>query len=103
MDAFAEWRRRDPSFAMCVDKTAAQGAIKRLKKIEQHGEENFAALSWMLERRFPQEFSRPEVQLHLAVQNNIAMNKNTGDFETIIVSDLVSQNPSKVRVGPRAN
>ena len=51
---------------------AAQGALRRLKKIEQHGEENFAALAWLLERRYPQEFSRPEVQFNLAIQNNTA-------------------------------
>jgi hypothetical protein len=54
-----DWKRRDREFARQVERVAAQGALKRLKKIEQHGEENFAALSWMLERRYPQEFSRP--------------------------------------------
>ena len=71
-DTFGDWRRRDPAFAREVDQVAAQGALRRLKKIEQHGEENFAALAWLLERRYPQEFSRPEVQLNLAIQNNTA-------------------------------
>ncbi len=41
-DSFADWRRADPQLAQQVDQAAAQGALKRLKKIEQHGEENFA-------------------------------------------------------------
>jgi hypothetical protein len=90
-DTFIDWRRKDRAFAAKVEEVAAQGALKRLKRIEQHGEENFAALSWMLERRFPQEFSRPEVQLNLAVQNNVGVNArtiNASDFQTVVVSDL---------------
>jgi hypothetical protein len=49
---------------------------------------DWKAIAWQLERKYPSDFGRPEVQLNLAVQNNIAMNGNTGAFETIIVSDL---------------
>lgn len=86
-DSFADWRRGNPDFARQVEQAAAQGALKRLKKIERHGEENFAALSWMLERQFPAHFSRPEVQLN--IQNNLAVSQNgSSDFESIVLSDL---------------
>ena len=84
-DTFQDWRRRDPGFALQVDQAAARGALKRLKKIEEHGEDNFAALSWMLERRYPNEFSKPEVQLNVGIQNNMNTGKN---FEIVVVEDL---------------
>jgi hypothetical protein len=62
--------------------------LKRLKKIEAHGKENFSALAWMLERRYPQEFSRPEVQLNVNTQLNTAAILNGVDFQTVVVSDL---------------
>jgi hypothetical protein len=34
-----------------------------LSKIERQASNNFAAAAWILERRFPELFSRPEVQL----------------------------------------
>jgi hypothetical protein len=36
--------------------------------------ENFSAAAWILERRFPADFSRPEVQLNLIQQNNVTEN-----------------------------
>ena len=49
---------------------------------------DWKALAWQLERKYPSNFGRPEVQLNLAVQNNIAMNGNDGHIEAIVVSDL---------------
>jgi hypothetical protein len=79
IDTFMDWKRRDPEFARQVERVAAQGALKRLKKIEQHGEENFAALSWMLECRYPQEFSRPEVQL------SVNQSVSTGPQNVVVI------------------
>ncbi len=70
-----------------VEQVAARGALKRLKKIEQHGEDNFAALSWMLERRYPEMFSKPEVQLNVGIQNNVNGNDKK-NFEIVVVEDL---------------
>ncbi len=84
-DTFQSWRRDDAAFALQVEQVAARGSIKRLKKIEQHGEEAFAALCWMLERRHPEMFSKPEVQLNVGIQNNMNTGKN---LEVIVVEDL---------------
>jgi hypothetical protein len=35
---------------------------------------NFSACAWILERRFPELFSRPKVQLNLIQQNNATVN-----------------------------
>ena len=86
VDTFHGWRRDDPNFALQVEQVVARGALKRLKKIEQHGEDNFTALSWMLERRYPEMFSKPEVQLN-GIQNNVNGNDKK-NFEIVVVEDL---------------
>jgi hypothetical protein len=73
-DAFTEWRRRDRVFADRVNKAAGQTALRLLKKIEKNADENFSAAAWLLERRFPESFSRPEIQLGVAMQINQTTN-----------------------------
>jgi hypothetical protein len=75
-DTFMGWRQTDPGFAVKVEQTAAKAALRLLGKIEAQATNNFAACSWILERRFPELFSRPEVQLNLqtnVVQNNLTI------------------------------
>jgi hypothetical protein len=62
-DTFTEWRRKDPVFAAQVARAAGKTALRLLKKIEANADENFSAAAWILERRFPESFSRPEIQL----------------------------------------
>ena len=88
IDTFFNWRREDPSFNAKVEEVAAKGAIAKLKKITEHGEEGFAPLAWMLERRYPNEFGRPEVQLGIAIQNNVNTGANGKNFEIVVVEDL---------------
>ena len=89
-DTFCDWRRRDPAFALQVDQAAARGAVKRLKKIEAQGEEgNWSALAWMIERRYPAEFSKPEIQIGIQTNlNAVASGANGHSLESIVVSDL---------------
>jgi hypothetical protein len=91
-DTFCDWRRRDPAFALQVDQAAARGAVKRLKKIEAQGDDGaWAALAWMVERRYPADFAKPEVALNIGIQNNlnaVANGANGPSLETIVVSDL---------------
>ena len=60
-DSFMTWKREDPEFAAKVEQVASRAALRLLGKIEKHSDENFAASAWILERRFPQDSSRPEV------------------------------------------
>jgi hypothetical protein len=76
VDAFINWRREDPRFAAKVEELAAKGTISRLKRIDKHGDETFAALAWLL-----------EVQLGLAIQNNMC-SANGKNFEIVVVEDL---------------
>ena len=85
-DTFVEWRKSDPEFARKVDEATGRMVVKHLKRIREHGEENFAPLAWTLERRFPEHFAkRPEVAV--AVQQNVGMN-GENNFQTVVLSDL---------------
>jgi hypothetical protein len=72
-DAFAHWRRKDPAFQRRVDEADGKMALRLLGKIEKHSDETFAAAAWMLERKFPESFSRPEIQL-MAAHNHTVVN-----------------------------
>ena len=69
-DTFLVWRKEDPAFGQQVDKAAAKAAARLLAKIERQARNNFVAAAWILERRFPELFSRPEVQLNLSNTTN---------------------------------
>jgi hypothetical protein len=62
-ETFYDWRRDDPAFAARVEQAAAKGSLGRLKKIEEHGQNDWHAFGWMLERRHPEFFARAETQL----------------------------------------
>jgi hypothetical protein len=69
VDTFHGWRQTDPEFETQVEQTAAKAALRLLGKIEEQATNNFSACAWILERRFPELFSRPEIQLNLGAQN----------------------------------
>ena len=89
-ESFKLWRRTDPRFAQAVDLAEAKSIEANFKYIKDARSENWPAAAWLLERRHPELFSRPEVQLNLAVQNNIAQrgNGNGPSFQQVVVSDL---------------
>jgi hypothetical protein len=74
-DTFMHWKNSDAAFAAKVEQTAAKAALRLLGKIEEQATNNFSACAWILERRFPELFSRPEVQLNL--QTNFTQNNLT--------------------------
>ena len=69
-DTFANWRRKDADFAKRVEVASGKTELRLLKKIDKNADENFSAAAWLLERRFPENFSRPEIQLGVAMQFN---------------------------------
>jgi len=73
-DSFMTWKREDLEFAARVEEASAKAALRLLSKIEKQADVNFASAAWLLERRWPELFSRPEVQLNLIQQNNLTEN-----------------------------
>src|SRR6516162_8478775 len=43
--------------------------------LSRPGDVTFASAAWLMERRWPELFSRPEVQLNLIQQNNVTENR----------------------------
>jgi hypothetical protein len=76
LDTFMTWKATDPVFAAQVEQAAGETALRMLEKIEKHGEESFPPLAWILERRFPNSFSRPEVQINLGNTQSVTNNHN---------------------------
>jgi hypothetical protein len=79
-DTFARWRQEDPEFARKVEVAAGRTAVEIMKRIRKHGEESFQPLAWMMERRYPESFGRPEVQLHQSI------NQQTNINNTLVIS-----------------
>jgi hypothetical protein len=75
-DSFTTWKREDPEFNQKVEAAAAKAAARLLAKIERQARNNFAAAAWILERRFPELFSRPEVQLNVS---------NTANHDALLI------------------
>jgi len=90
-DTFAHWKRTDAAFAEVIEQTAAKSALRLLSKIEAHAEDNFAAAAWILERRFPETFSRPEIQL------GVQINSQTVNQTLVITTEIAGEIGSRVR------
>ena len=90
-DVFKLWCRIDERFAKEVQLAEAQAIQANLDTIKAASRDNWPAAAWLLERRHPKLFARPEVQLNVGIQNNMnavrAANYGNG-FEMLVVSDL---------------
>jgi hypothetical protein len=79
LETLGNWREQDPEFAQALETARAEGARKKWDKILAAGDRNapgsWQPLAWALERGFPAEFSRPEIQL-AATQSNFTMNNS---------------------------
>ena len=79
-DTLAEWRNRDPKFAEALEIARLASVEERWLKIQQAAEDteklrgDWKALAWCLERSHPESFARPEIQLGVAIQNNVNVN-----------------------------
>jgi hypothetical protein len=88
-ETFCDWRRSDSAFAEQVEKATAEGSLARLKKIERHGNKDWHALGWMLERRHPEFFARAEAQLNVIAQAAVVNGNGAPlNVQTVVVSDL---------------
>ena len=64
-DSFMTWKREDQEFDARVEQAAAKAALRLWNKIEEQTDVTFASAAWLMERCWPELFSRPEVQLNL--------------------------------------
>jgi hypothetical protein len=72
--------KKIPEFSGAIKKAVALRKLDRLKRIEK-GEPGWQGTAWAMERLYPKEFSRPEVQLQYKVAEDA---KQTGDSAQIL-------------------
>ena len=90
-EVFKLWCNNDERFREQVALAEAEAIKANLETIKAASRDNWPAAAWLLERRHPELFARPEVQLIVGVQNNMnaPVSANDGNsFEMLVVSDL---------------
>jgi hypothetical protein len=87
-DVFKLWCRTDDRFAQEVQLAEAQAIQANLDTIKAASRDNWPAAAWLLERRHPEMFSKPEVQLNLAVQQNLNTAERSISLELVVIKDL---------------
>jgi hypothetical protein len=61
--------KKDPEFCGAIKRAMAIRKLDRLKRIES-GDPGWQGTAWAIERQYPEQFSRPEIQLSLKLAEN---------------------------------
>jgi hypothetical protein len=61
------WRQDDPEFDAALRAAEAAFIEEQTQNIRGAGKRNWQASAWLLERKWPQFFSQPQIQLHMGV------------------------------------
>lgn len=90
-DTFNEWMKQGQAetegiyseFSDAVKKAEGDAVVKWLKVIEAAGKDNWQAMAWKLERRYPRDYGK-QVQEHIGdsdnpVQLNVVYGKRTNN------------------------
>jgi hypothetical protein len=87
---FCLWRRQDQEFATRVGAASARGDMARIRKVEQHGDQDWRAPAWLLERRRPLEYGRQAAQINVTANAAAATSAGNGKtvFEAMVLADL---------------
>jgi hypothetical protein len=79
-ETLQQWRNGDPEFNAAIESARLESVLKRWKDIQKiaqgtkNSAPNWQAIAWSLERSFPNEFARPEVQLGVQINNQQTVN-----------------------------
>src|SRR6516162_4546631 len=90
-EVFKLWCNNDERFREQVALAEAEAIKTNLETIKAASRDNWPAAAWLLERRHPELFARPELQLNVGIQNNMNAVRAASDgnrFELLVVSDL---------------
>ena len=94
-DALNLWREKDPEFSKEVELARLASVKERWDAIQAAAKGNagtpgdWHAAAWSVERTWPADFGKPEIQLN--VQNNLAVSQNGGGgitLESLVIGDL---------------
>ena len=77
LETLCQWKK-EPIFGQALESARAEGVLIKWNQIKKAAETNpsnsWSAIAWLLERGFPSEFGRPEVQLGLTVNSQTNVN-----------------------------
>jgi hypothetical protein len=68
-DTLHDWRNSNEEFSEVIKRSVAKRMLGRIKSIDR-GSPGYQGTCWMLERRWPQHFARPELQVSMQVQHS---------------------------------
>ena len=93
---FYEWREKHPHFSQATSRAIGQSKIALVDKVRQS--DDWRAQAFLLERRWPTEFGKPEAR---AVQSTIALvSDNAADYGSTAVTlrILLAQTRDKAKI-----
>jgi hypothetical protein len=74
-DTLLQWRKEDPDFEQQVKVANSRAIETTMEMIRAAVPTDWRAGAWILERRFPEDFSRPEVQLNTQINTFNQLNQ----------------------------
>lgn len=89
------WRKENPDFDAALSAAEAAFIEEQTANIRVAGKRNWQASAWLLERKWPQFFSQPQIQLHMGVGKS--------DFEDLgALMDRMNASPEGKRILEKA-
>lgn len=90
---------REPyrSLAVDVDLALAEFQASKVKQVGEAAVKDHRAATWLLERRFPNEFGDPRVQANIAVQVNVMSSPEWRELLQRVASVLRDKHPDALR------
>jgi hypothetical protein len=99
-ETLSQWRAKDLEFAQSLEQARLEAVEKRWKIIAKAAEDrvsangevrpgDWKAVAWQLERSFPSEFSRPEIQL------GVQINSQTVNQTLVVTAEVATQIQSR--------
>jgi hypothetical protein len=86
----AQWRKDLPDFDEAISAAEAAFIAEQTRNIRTAGKKNWQASAWLLERKWPQYFSQPQIQLN--------MGHNKPQFEELRdVVDRIKKDPKMMK------
>lgn len=86
---FYAWMKEHPEFSEAVHAGEGNAAVVWLAKIEQAGADDWRALAWKAERRFPQHFGRTE-RVELTGKDGGAVKTEVSGFVAFVPPKLTA-------------
>lgn len=93
-----EWRNKKPEFSERLSRAEGKAAIQSLATIRAAAPQDWRAASWLLERRYPDEYGKRErIDIKLTVQQEVERLVAAGLLEPDEAADAIAEAEAIVR------